>query len=461
MPDATTDRRPLAEADPAARAAVHGAVRRVLAPTRAGGLVLAVSGGRDSMALLHAVHAAGLADRVAVVATFDHRSGPGAARAAALVRQVAERLGMRVAYGAADAPMPTATERHWRDARWRFLHAIAERHAARVVTAHTQDDQVETVAFRAWRGAGPRGLAGLDADDGPLRPLLAVPRRTVAVYAAAHRLPVVDDPSNEDRRHARVRWRLDLLPAIERARPGFREGLLQLAARAAAWRRDVEGLVREVVTAEAGPVGVLLRAPALADVPSAALAWVWPAILAPWGVIPDRRALTRLAGGMAPGRRVALPHGAELAAVATGQWVLTPGPALRPRLASQPLDGVVPFGRWTLRPASPASPASAVAGPARGRSRGGGVGQGDASPWHGRLPADIHLEVRAWRPGDRLAGPAGPRRVARWLAEAGIPAPLREGWPVVAVGANVWWIPGVCQAELPPDQPQLTYVCDR
>jgi tRNA(Ile)-lysidine synthetase-like protein len=69
--------------------------------------------------------------------------------------------------------------------------------------------------------------------------------------------------------------------------------------------------------------------------------------------------------------------------------------------------------------------------------------------------------VRAWQPGDRLVGPAGPRRVTRWLADAGIPGPLREGWPVVAAGANVWWIPGVRQAELPPGAPYLSYDCDR
>jgi tRNA(Ile)-lysidine synthase len=428
--------------------AVLGAVRRALAATPAGSTVLAVSGGRDSMALLHAVHAAHVSDRVAAVATYNHRTGAAANHAAALVERVATRLGFRFVPGVAAHAMTGATEAEWRRARWLFLSAVASAHQARVATAHTRDDQLETVAFRAWRGAGPRGLAGLDHDDGPRRPLLSVSRADITTYVRQHDVPYVDDPDNTNRRHARTRWRLDLLPAMQAAHPSIGYDLLALGSRAAAWRRDVEALVADTVRCTAGPFGALLQAPDLAHVLPEHMAWLWPAMLAPFGVVPDHRALARLARGLPPGRSASLPKGAHVSCIAPGEWVVQPVPPAPP--PPQRLDGGVRFGGWHFRLAHPE--------PANLRR---GAEKGDAGPWHGRLPADIHLEVRAWRPGDRLAGPAGPRRVARWFSEAGIPGPLREGWPVVALGANVWWIPGVRQVELPPDAPTTTYVCDR
>mgnify|MGYP001810152674 CR=1 FL=1 len=418
---------------------VEAAVREALASAAPRSVVLAVSGGRDSMVLLHAVPAVGLADRIAAVAVFDHRTGPAAVAGADAAADAASRWGLPVARGMAVERMHDADEATWRAARFAFLRAVAQRHAARLATAHTEDDQVETVAFRAWRGSGPRGLAGLDTDGPVLRPLLRVSRAAVAAYAAARGVPFVVDPSNTDRRHARVRWRLDLLPAFERAAPGSRRHWLDLGLRAAAWRRDAEALVSAHVRAEAGPFGVMLSLGALAHVPPDHLVWLWPTMLAPHGVVVDRRGLARLATAPTGRARMPLAGGAELLRLSHERWLLrrattAPAPTL--------LTGTVDFGPWRFRPAT-------------------GRNGGDASPWHARLPADIHLHVRAWAPGDRLAGPAGPRRVKRWLADAGIPGPLREGWPVVAAGANVWWIPGVCQADLPPNGPTLCYDCDR
>ena len=416
------------------------ATRRCLAPLPAGRVVLAVSGGPDSMGLLAAVHAAGLADRVACVATFDHRSGPWATRAARLVAASASGLGFRVVVGRAPEPMVAAGEAAWRDERWRFLRQVAADGPTGVATAHTRDDHLETIAFRLWRGGGPRGLAGLDVDGGPLRPLLSVARADVAAFVRASGVPSLADPANGDRRHARVRWRLDLLPALESARPGFSRELLALGARAAAWRRDVERLVAAEVTVRREPQGAVLTLGGLADVPAGHLAWCWPAILAAEGVTPDRRALTRLARETTVGQAVPLPGGAELIRVTGETWVLR-----RPRETAVPvpLAGVVRFGPWRFRPAR------------------ADAGRGEPGTWHARLPVGVLLEVRPWRPGDRLAGPAGPRRVARWFADAGIPGPLRVGWPVVAGGTNVWWIPGVRQVALPPGTPFLSYDCDR
>src|SRR5579862_9369880 len=136
-------------------------------------LVLAVSGGTDSMALLDAAaHVA--RSRVAAVATFDHGTGEPARQAAALVADAAMARNLRVVVG--QASTIGRTEAEWRAARWSFLRDVARSSHASIVAAHTRDDQIETVVMRIMRSAGARGLAGLYADSDVIRPLLDVPR---------------------------------------------------------------------------------------------------------------------------------------------------------------------------------------------------------------------------------------------------------------------------------------------
>jgi tRNA(Ile)-lysidine synthase len=149
-------------------------------------LVLAVSGGRDSMVLLDAF-ARLRPDAIAAVATFDHGTGAFARSAVEVVRQFTAQItaprGITFVHGAASDLPPT--EAAWRGARWRFLRETAARFDARVATAHTRDDQVETVFIRVLRDSGPRGLAGLLADGDIVRPLVRLPRAFNAEYAEA------------------------------------------------------------------------------------------------------------------------------------------------------------------------------------------------------------------------------------------------------------------------------------
>lgn len=274
-------------------AAVHGS----LAGLPRGRWLLAVSGGKDSMALLDAF-ASARSGEVCAVATFDHGTGPAARRAAALVVREAERRALPVVSGAMLSPL-APTEATWREARWRFLGGWAREHRAVVVTAHTRDDQVETVVQRILRGAGARGLAGMAVrGTGPggvpvLRPFLGLPRATVHAYVRARRLRTLEDPSNAGRAHQRNRVRLDLLPALERAQPGFGAWCVDLAERAASWRATVERCV--------DALGVTAPEPGLAVVPAAAVAgyappeWkvLWPAVAARAGVALDWRGVAR------------------------------------------------------------------------------------------------------------------------------------------------------------------------
>src|SRR5690606_20585993 len=141
-----------------------------------------------------------------------------------------------------------ASEDAWRAARWAALREEAAARGARVATAHTRDDQVETVLMRVMRDAGAPGLAGLAASAGTVvRPLLGIARREIAGYAAARRVSFVEDPSNLSLAYLRNRVRLELLPTLLRARPSLERELLSIGERAAVWRDEVDRAVDQLI----------------------------------------------------------------------------------------------------------------------------------------------------------------------------------------------------------------------
>src|SRR5688572_7606833 len=213
-------------------------------------LVIAVSGGRDSMVLMEAVAQVAPA-RVASVATFDHGTGPAAVEATSLVRERASALGLPVRSGASRSP--AHTEADWRAQRLAFLHEVAGELNARVITAHTLDDHLETVLMRALRGAGARGLAGLLASSAISRPFVTLRRSTIAACARAWAVPYLDDPTNVSRRHLRNRVRLDLLPALARAHPELPRDLVTLSRRAGGAGGDAGGAAAGASAAGRGP----------------------------------------------------------------------------------------------------------------------------------------------------------------------------------------------------------------
>lgn len=193
------------------------------------GALIACSGGRDSVALLHAVVDAGLQPSAV---TIDHGLGPHGARAAAHVHALCEAWRvphrvLRVDVSAGEGPEDAA-----RRARYAALFAEADRIAApSIVLAHTADDQIETVLMRLITGAGAAGLAGIPARRGRLhRPWLAVSRQRVARYAAEHALTWIDDPTNAGLDYQRNRVRHLLVPALtETFGAGWRAGVLASA----------------------------------------------------------------------------------------------------------------------------------------------------------------------------------------------------------------------------------------
>jgi tRNA(Ile)-lysidine synthase len=256
--------------------------------------VLAVSGGLDSMVLLTAAsRLSARARRNILVATFDHGTGKAAGQAAALVAKYASRCGFLCITGR--AVTPGSKEDQWRRARWQFLQQVAVPRDANVVTAHTRDDQIETVFIRILRDAGPRGLAGLYAESEIVRPFLDTSRATLARYAQLQEVPFVQDPSNFDRKHLRNRIRLDILPSIARRNPGFGEYLLNLARKSAEWRHSLEELAGDVNVESEADGALRISRSSLSGYGLDSLRVLWPAIAARASVVMDRRGTQRAA----------------------------------------------------------------------------------------------------------------------------------------------------------------------
>jgi len=228
-----------------------------------------------------------------LVATFDHRTGNHASRAARLVERRAEKLGFRCLVGIAVAR--GSRESEWREERWKFLRAAANQFRAPVFTAHTLDDQIETVFMRILRDAGARGLAGLYAESDIVRPFLELTRRDLESYAQTNRIPFVEDPSNASRAYLRNRVRHDLLPAMTRLRPGFPSSLLTIARLAARWREEMDETVSQIDVSVDADGSIRVARDDLSGYDAESLRTLWPAIAAKAGVVMDRRGTQRLA----------------------------------------------------------------------------------------------------------------------------------------------------------------------
>ncbi|MCD0482468.1 tRNA lysidine(34) synthetase TilS [Streptacidiphilus sp. ASG 303] len=242
---------------------------RAQAPAGAPLVLVACSGGADSMALAVATafEAPKLGLRAGAV-TVDHGLQPGSADRA---RDLADRLralGLDpVETAAVSVGRHGGPENAARTARYAALDEAAARHGAvAVLLGHTRDDQAETVLLGLARGSGARSLAGMPAATGRYRrPLLEVDRSATRQACAAQGVPVWDDPHNTDPAFTRSRVRHEVLPVLEKHLGG---GVVQALARTArlfrddadaldAWADLAEREVREAGTADGGPDGGL------------------------------------------------------------------------------------------------------------------------------------------------------------------------------------------------------------
>lgn len=177
-------------------------------------VLLAVSGGPDSVAMLDVVHRLGPELAIGIeVASVDHGLRPEAADEVALVGRLAEAR--RLPFHALALRLPaSATPDDAREARYAALLARAS--GGRVMVAHTRDDQAETVLARMLRGSGLAGLSGIEPvrGDGVVRPMIDTTRAEILAHVEAQGLPTVVDPTNHDLRYQRARIRHVVLPML-------------------------------------------------------------------------------------------------------------------------------------------------------------------------------------------------------------------------------------------------------
>ena len=226
-------------------------------------VVLAVSGGADSVALLRAMAAlkgqSGGAGQLFVAHLNHGLRGDEANADAAWLATLCQQLALSLEVGEADVASLAAWEGDgWeaaaRNARYEFLRRTAERVGARfVATAHTSDDQVETILQRIVRGTGLAGLAGISAAR-PLsesvtlvRPLLTVERWQIVSYLSTLGQDFRTDSSNDDSRYTRNRLRHELLPLVRESFNSDVDGaLLRLATQVGEAQQVVESLATEI-----------------------------------------------------------------------------------------------------------------------------------------------------------------------------------------------------------------------
>ena len=227
------------------------------------GVLVAVSGGVDSVALLRALAALKTTGRGRLaVAHFNHRLRADAGQDAEFVAELAGRLELPIELGQADTAATARAdgdgiEAAARHERYRFLQSAAERIGTRyVVTAHTADDQAETILHRIIRGTGIAGLAGMrrvrplgDAVT-LLRPILAINRAEVLAYLTHLGQTHREDPSNASHAHTRNRIRHSLLPLLKADyNSEVMPALLRLGTAAGEAQRIIDHLIDERIEA--------------------------------------------------------------------------------------------------------------------------------------------------------------------------------------------------------------------
>lgn len=214
-------------------------------------VLVACSGGPDSTALLHALHALQAEHgKELLCASVNHGLRAEAAQDVACAERNATSLGIPFFPLRVTVTSGASRQAHARRARYEaLLRCAAEQGASCVAVGHTQEDQAETVLSRLLRGTGVHGLAGITParEDGVIRPLIDCRRRDVLSYVQTFGLEVVQDPSNEDLRFERVRIRKQLLPLLEGENPQFVPSLAALADEARAARQLIEQESRRIL----------------------------------------------------------------------------------------------------------------------------------------------------------------------------------------------------------------------
>jgi tRNA(Ile)-lysidine synthase len=306
-------------------------------------VVVAVSGGQDSLCLLHSLHGLRRLFRIRLVCFhFDHGLRSDSAADARYVERMAGRLGLPfLLRRASSRPAKGESPEGWaRTARYGALFEVVEEvEAAAAAVGHTADDQAETVLLSLLRGGGLDSLTGMDPVNPPVvRPLMEVTRAETEAFCRSLRLRPRRDPMNEDPAYLRAAVRGAVIPLLEeRVGRGVRDAVVRTASLlredALLLERMADDAAARVVRSRDGRGPERwLDAAALGSLAEPVGRRVVRRALLGLGLVPDLshvEAVLNLASGR-PGRRVSLPEG--LIAVRDREYVRLsrPSPAEPP-----------------------------------------------------------------------------------------------------------------------------------
>lgn len=408
-------------------------------------VVVAFSGGPDSTALLLGMsRIPGI--RLAA-AHLDHAMDPGSASRAREAARIAARLGVPFITERAkqrENRSPDSPEATGRRDRYEFLERVRQDLGARwIATAHHRDDQAETVLLRLLFGSGLEGLAGIRPVHGQIvRPLLNVPRSELAAAVAAAGLKPVDDPTNRDLDVPRNRVRHRLLPSLE---PELSPRLARLAGKARAAAAVLDRRLAGVLPLQPVQEGVAVRRADLEKLPGEllpfALAWLHRRTGAPYPAAGVAR--EELLRQLGRGRGAGCDCGGGWRWEVSGDLLV-----LRCLRGTAAVPERAPDFTYTLEvPGELHIPEISVR--VRVDRRAVETWMFEGSPHRAGLALPLRegdrVTIRNRRPGDRIhpLGASGSRRLKEVLIDRRVPQQVRERLPLLCVGEQIAWAPGV------------------
>lgn len=426
-------------------------------------LIVAVSGGPDSLSLLHALHRlSGDGGPRLHCAHLDHGLRGEASRAdAAFVADQCRELGVPLTSESADVEevrvqRRLSVEAAAREVRYEFLAGVVRtRGAMAVALGHTADDQAETILMNIVRGSGLFGLQGMQrssmrrvagTDLLTLRPLLTVGKRDTLAFCQALGLEPRFDETNSSTAATRNMLRLEVLPLLERLNPAVRDALLRLSRSAG---EGLEHLDREADEAwgalahhEHGAI-ILAKSPLVVLDPAVRAHLLRRAVREVKGDLDGLdlghvEQMARLAAGPA-GRSVDLPEGLRFSVDYDEVTVSLGGAVPRPAMIDGCHDLTVPgetqVGAWRVS--------------SRVISRGEWKKVADepapeATVAHLSLAAMQGVQVRSRRAGDRFQpmGMSGHKKLQDFMVDSHIPREMRDATPLVIAGPGIAWVVG-------------------
>lgn len=424
--------------------------------------LVGLSGGVDSLALLHLLRFVTPGPGRVFAAHLDHAMRPESASDARWVTGLCHAWGVPLMEER--CPVPPKSEHEARLARYDlFDRARAGSGADFTATGHHADDQAETVLFRAVRGAGIEGLTGIRPrrEDGVVRPLLPWSRAEVLGYARRAGLQWREDASNESTTFARNVLRHSVMPVLEaEVSPGVRSALARLAETAAGEREAWDAvlpMVLERLGVERGDSSVFVELPGLVLHPPALRARILRSLAMESGIVLDHDTTRRasdfvtngrsgsyieLGGGLSLGReldRLVLARGARYGVQADGS-VAESRSAGNQRLEIPSAvrgSGEAVLAGQSVRVEWAAHTAALTGGP---------VSEVEQARF-ALSELDFPLRVRARSDGDRIGLPGGTRPLKKVLMEARIPASARDSVPLLVDASDrILWVPGVARS---------------